>query len=278
MNSEAALTPSFNSSGVGRSLCSIRQVILVHLCLLTAWLMLSCTDISKLVAQDREGGRSREREVGPRRSAEEQAGPRRSPEGERFRNQNPNSGDREQIPEALRGFRPQNPREAALLQMIVQLQKEVAELRLEIRSKRNVEGPRRDEGAVRDGQVSEQETPGDSPNSNMRYGDFRLPDNWQRTKEGKVFLAYDKNRDNEVSLDEWLAMTNGNLNEQRRQISTGHFNTAEPSGDGKFTPAEFIWWRQIGSRQGPRDGEGQRQGPRDGEGQRQGPRDGQGNH
>lgn len=82
-------------------------------------------------------------------------------------------------------------------------------------------------------------------------------------------------------------MTNGNINAERRAISTRYFELAEPSGDGKFTPAEFIWWRKIGSQQGqrrdvavpargPRDGEGARRGPRDGEGERRGPRDGEG--
>ncbi len=96
-------------------------------------------------------------------------------------------------------------------------------------------------------------------------------------------MAYDKNGDGIVSLEEWLAMTNS-LNDARRAIGTKYFNDAEPSGDGKFTPAEFIWWRSIGSKQAleqsrrdrPRDGEGDgvRPGPREDEGERSGPRDG----
>jgi hypothetical protein len=228
--------------------------------------------------------RSAEGEQGPRRSAEGEQGPRRSAEGDRPVGRNQAEGERAQVMEALRGFQPQNQREAALLQMIVQLQREVASLRQEVRARGGSEGQRMEAEPRRDGRVREGDAPRDGKQASAtRFRDFELPPNWQRTKEGQVFLAYDKNRDNIVSLDEWLAMTNGNINAQRRQISTGHFNDAEPSGDGKFTPAEFIWWRQVGSRQaaegqqrGARDGEGQQRGPRDGEGQQRGPRDGEG--
>ena len=169
--------------------------------------------------------------------------------------------------------------------MVLELQREVAALRQEVRSRGSKDGERlpTERPVARDGDAA--------ANS---FASFKLPTNWQRTKEGRVFKAYDKNGDEIVSLDEWLAMTNGNISAARREIGTKHFNDAEPSGDGKFTPAEFIWWRQIGSRQaaerarqsrtrdgesagrGPRDGEGERRGPRDGEGERRGPRDGEG--
>ena len=239
--------------------------LLVVVCV---WSMTSAG--ASALGQVREDGRSAEGQAGPRRSAEGEQGPRRSAEGEQGPRRSA-EGERDQVMESLRGFQPQNRREAALLQMIVQLQREVESLRQEVRSRGGSEGQRMEDEPRRDGEQA----------SATRFRDFELPPNWQRTKEGKVFLAYDKNRDNIVSLDEWLAMTNGNLNAQRRQISTGHFNNAEPSGDGKFTPAEFIWWRQVGSRQavegrqrGPRDGEGQQRGPRDGEGQQRGARDG----
>jgi hypothetical protein len=245
------------------------------------WNMASA--VNSAGAQEREGGRSAEGEQGPRRSAEGEQGPRRSAEGEQGPRRSA-EGERDRAMESLRGFQPQNQREAALLQMIMQLQREVASLRQEVRSRGGSEGQRMEGEPRREVRVREGDTPRDREQVSVtRFRDFELPPNWQRTKEGQVFLAYDKNRDNIVSLDEWLAMTNGNINAQRRQISTGHFNEAEPSGDGKFTPAEFIWWRQVGSRQaaegqqrGARDGEGQRRGARDGEGQQRGARDGEG--
>ncbi|OYW17728.1 MAG: hypothetical protein B7Z55_11970, partial [Planctomycetales bacterium 12-60-4] len=173
----------------------------------------------------------------------------------------------------LQGFRPQTQREAALLQMIVQLQNEVAALRREVQGRSAVEGPvaRPSEGAEIRGTVSAAEGEG---------GAFVLPANWRNTSGGRVFKAYDKNGDEVVTLDEWLAMTNGNTNATRRDIQTKRFNEAEPGGDGEFTPAEFVHWYSIGQNEGTkkpastRDGEGGPRGPRDGDGPKAGPRDG----
>lgn len=224
-----------------------------------------------VLAQEREGGRSAEAAAGPRRSAEG----RQSEEGR----QSARRGD------ALRGFRPQTQREAALFQMIQQLQRQVDDLRQEVRSRKGDKPDGQEGRGFRDGEGE----------AAVSAEQFELPANWKRTKEGRVFMAYDKNGDEIVSLDEWLAMTNGLSSPARRRISTKHFNDAEPSGDGKFTPAEFIWHRKggrpgslrgsrqtrfrdgegEGARRGPRDGEGRRSGSRDGEGERKGPRDGE---
>ena len=97
------------------------------------------------VAQEREGARSAEAEVGPRRpaerdgqrrSAESDAGPRRSAEGERGTRRSVESGGDRESNNALRGFKPQTQRETALFQMIVQLQREMAALRREVRGQR----------------------------------------------------------------------------------------------------------------------------------------------
>ena len=239
-------------------------------------------DVGTRESAEREGRRSPEAEAGRRRSAEADAGERKSAEGDRGRADG-REGSR------LRDFKPQTEREAALYRMILQLQREVAALRNEVRSSSRGErsggerGARdeassRERGAVRDGDVAA-----------TGYEQFKLPDNWKNMKEGRVFKAYDKNNDEIVSLDEWLAMTNGNISDARRAISTKHFNDAEPSGDGEFTPAEFIWWRQIGSRQaaararegrtrdgvekrGPRDGDDRGDRSRDGRSSRDGDR------
>jgi len=189
--------------------------------------------------------RSPEAETGPRRSPEAEAGPRRSAEGDRRRRRSAEGEARREGNSPLQGFRPQTRREAALYQMILQLQREVAELRRAVQ-------PR--DGAEREGSASSEGA--------ARRDQPQLPPRWQFSKEGKVFKTYDKNGDSVVTLDEWLAMTNGNISPARRELQTKRFREAEPSGDGKFTPAEFIYWYSKGRFEN-RD-EGQR-GSRDGE-------------
>lgn len=254
-------------------------------------------------AEEREGVRSAEGEAGPRRSVEqpgqrrsaegeagprrsvEQPGQRRSAEGEAGPRRSAEGGARPQSGvDALQGFKPQSQREAALLQMILELRSEVSALRREVQSHQRGEST----GSIRSGEE------GTRSSVFGETGATALPERWQRTKAGQVFSAYDKNSDQVVSLEEWLTMTNGNVSQARREVQTQRFNEAEPSGDGKFTPAEFIEWytkgRQEGSagsrpsgardgegtRSGPRDGEGSKSGPRDGEGSKTGPRDGEG--
>lgn len=184
-----------------------------------------------------EAGRRRspEAEAGRRRSAERDAGPRRSAEGN-GRRENP-----------LGAFRPQTPREAALYRMILNLQRELASVRAQVQ--RRGRGPeRRDTAERREGRQTDER--------------------WRFTKAGKVFLAYDKNKDDVVTLEEWLKMTNGNTSDVRRRLQTRRFQEAEPSGDGRFTPIEFIDWYTRGRYAKPRrrDGEGDaKRGPRDGE-------------
>ncbi|NNE00813.1 MAG: hypothetical protein HKN47_26155 [Pirellulaceae bacterium] len=294
--------------------------VLAVSCWVAVTLAIGVHSHSPVIAQEGEGGRSVESAAGDRPSPEADAGLRRSPEAEAGRRRSPEAdagprksaerdgrrspeadaerrgssedrGDRGRTREtdgqsAVRGFKAQTPREEAMLQMIMKLQREVDALRREVRSDHRGDGDVDLQHRIvrRDGDVA------------VSVGQFKLPENWERTKEGRVFQAYDKNDDKIVSLDEWLAMTNGNISSERRQISTGHFNDAEPSGDGKFTPAEFIWWRRIGSKQAVerarggrvrdrdgslkqrlRDGDGTaRRGLRDGEGPaRTGPRDGE---
>ncbi len=240
------------------------------------------------VAQEREGGRSADAEAGPRRSAEAEAGQRRSPEAEAGPRRSAEAEGRRRSPEAeaagrrsnerdsphgFDGFRPQTEREEVLIRMIMELRRELAELRREVETRgrserardddREERGPRRT--VARDG------------------GEPALPARWQNTKEGRVFKAYDKNGDLSVSLEEWLAMTNGNISDARRAVQTKRYNEAEPNGDGKFTPTEFIYWYSKGrfantteSRsRGARDGESSSRGSRDSEGEARGPRDGE---
>ncbi|MFZ9089336.1 MAG: hypothetical protein ACO3FE_04525 [Planctomycetaceae bacterium] len=205
------------------------------------------------VAQEIPGGQSAERAADSRRSPEGDSDRRQATERAAGQ-QHPDVGGRSPL-DALRDFKPQTDREAILLQMILQLQRKITQLRQDGTASAERDRLTAARTGEREGGRSVERRRGQRPvaesnsSADANPQDFPLPANWQRTKAGKVFLAYDKNRDLIVSLDEWLAMTNGNLNEQRRAISTKHFHDAEPSGDGKFTPAEFIWWRQTGSRQ-----------------------------
>ncbi len=160
------------------------------------------------------------------------------------------------------GFKPQTDREQALYKMIVQLQREVAELRNALRSRGDQ--PRRSDG----GRGTERESvarDGDRPREQDRDGRSASPerdsapnssrgDRWQNTKEGKVFKAYDKNGDLTVTLEEWFAMQEGDLDDARRKRVTEQFNAAEPSGDGKFTVEEFLHWYTKGRFQNTREG------------------------
>lgn len=219
---------------------------------------------NKAVAQ--EGGKSAEAKAGPKKSVEGKVGVRKSAERD-------SEG-------ALEGFQPQSKREAALFQMIQQLQREVTSLRREVRStdkgKRSRDGDR-----VRDTRQDEDQLQVDRTGSSKT-----LPAGWERSKVRKVFNAYDKNGDESVSLEEWLAMTNGNVSDARRNIQTRRFQAAGIGEDNKMSAAEFNHYYTVGrykntrdgvgKKRGPRDGEGTKKGPRDGEGTKKGPRDGEG--
>lgn len=225
---------------------------------------------SRSAERDARPQRSAEAEAGPRRSAERDAGPRRSPEArERGTAYERDPRSQRGLNESLRNFKPQTQREAALLQMITQLQNEITALRRQTQSNRET-GDRYTE--VRR----------DSNETRGQRDGFVLSPRWRSTKDGKVFKAYDKNGDEVVTLDEWLLMFNGNISPSRREMQTKRFNDADPNHDGKFVPAEFIYWYSIGrhreveqsrrtderegtARRIPRDGEGQTRGPRDGD-------------
>ncbi|MCH9656284.1 MAG: M48 family metalloprotease [Planctomycetes bacterium] len=232
---------------------------LVGIMVLTVPLMLfSFSGISSIgneaVAQ--EGGKSAEAEAGPRKSAEGKAGARKSAE---------------QVGEgALEGFKPESKREAALFQMIQQLQREVSALRREVRSRGTGE-------STRDGDdILNTNRDGDLNQSDRTEASKTLPIRWERSKVGRVFKAYDKNGDKFVSLEEWLAMTNGNISDSRRKIQTRRFQAAGIGDDEKMSPAEFSHYYTVGRYKNTRDGEGKKRGPRDGEGNKKGPRDGEG--
>lgn len=289
------------------------------------------TSENQAIAQEREERRSEEGErrrspeaESPRRSAEEEAGPRRSPEAEsrerrseerESRERRSEEGEREtrrspereresdegrerrESGEGIDRFRPQTEREEVLFRMIQDLRREIAELRRVVGDRERVRDGDRE--VRRDRDFDREDAEGrrdrDVTETDLRPG-------WERSREGRVFKAYDKNGDGAVTVEEWLAMTNGNVSDARREIQTRRFKEAEPSGDGRFSAAEFIHWyrrgklnerdgddresrerdgdRRDGDRErpvrGPRDGdEARERGPRDRDAEeRRGPRDG----
>jgi hypothetical protein len=88
-----------------------------------------------------------------------------------------------------------------------------------------------------------------------------------------VFREYDKNGDEQVTLNEWYAMKGvGEDDTARRELEAKRFLEADPNHDGKMTVAEFLYWYSKGrfeavpDRAKPRDGEGPaKSGARDGE-------------
>lgn len=229
---------------------------------------------------DTEVRRSAESESGRRRSEERERETRRSPERERDVERDPGERrerrERRESDEDVDRFRPQTDREEVLFRMIQELRREIAELR-----RSAGEGNRERDGES--GRDSERDIPlgrrgGDRAETSLRAG-------WERSREGRVFKAYDKNGDGAVTVEEWLAMTNGNVSPARREVQTRRFNEAEPSGDGRFSAAEFIHWysgKRLGVRDGggreARDGDALRGRQRDGDRERpgRGPRDGEG--
>lgn len=168
------------------------------------------------------------------------------------------STDRPQERQAV-DFMPQNDRERALYEMIRQLRAEVSNLRRQLEQNRGLrDTPRvsdsreqlqfdrgtreggenrmirdRDSGSREGGELSRSA-------ERLRFQNAAQRDpNQQKTK--KIFNAYDKNRDNVVSFEEWLAMREGEMTSERRAIEQKRFS--EPAGDDqKITLEEFYRW------------------------------------
>lgn len=219
------------------------------------------------LAQVRPAAESPERDAAPRRSSEADAPRRRSAEAERNTARNRQDRDtaetRRDGDRLLPRFEPQNERERALLGIISQLREEIAQLRREISTRSDSQRDGQRDAPREIQRDAPRESSDRSPDRERSRSEFVLPDRWQQTRDGKVFAAYDKNHDQFISLDEWLAMTNGNLNDERRALQTRRFRDAEPSGDDRFTPREFLEWYGVKRHQAPRrEGDRVREGDR----------------
>ncbi len=125
------------------------------------------------IAQDREDGRSVER--GGKRRSPEREGERPSAEAEGGRRR---SAEGDNVP-GLERFRPETPREEALVRVIRELQKEVARLRREVRNR----GEERRDGERRDGERRDEREGG--------RGDSREGDQRARSHVSGTFKGYD---------------------------------------------------------------------------------------
>jgi len=126
------------------------------------------------------------------------------------------------VPPAMNNFRPQTPREAQLFQILLELNREVAQMRAELAQ---MSGSQSQPGS----------TGGTSASVNLN------------TKDGRVFKAYDKNSDLVVTVDEWLAMKRvAETDTARVNLESERFNEADPNKDGQMTAEEFLYWYTKG--------------------------------
>lgn len=200
-------------------------------------------------AQEREGerGRSAESEAAPRRSAEADTGPRRPAEadtGERrpaeregARRSAESDGAR-----LIESFQPQTEREAALYEMIQQLQREIAALR---------RGRPAGDGAPRDGEVRERSGPRDGEAAPDLGRDER--------RQARIFQSYDRDGNGAMTLAEFQGLFEGNRDR------SDMFKAADSNGDGNLSQAEFIAYRlqprpRTEGGAAPREGDGRREG------------------
>lgn len=200
-------------------------------------------------------------------SADEGDKPRRSPEAEGIRRPAkaaPGRSAEGEDTRALQGFRPQTEREAALYRMLLQLQREVAEMRRAVHSRagegrpgegdapwrdapvgrdaevrRDGDATRRDAPARRDGDA-QRDAPvrGNAPY--RREGDGRPQvSDAQVSKYQKMFQTYDKNGDNRISFEERLAMKSYQVTGERLLNERLYHLAEDMDRDGGVSLNEF---------------------------------------
>lgn len=209
---------------------------------------------------------SPEAEAGARRSPEAAAGRRRLPEAEA----GPGLSAEGEVMQAAEGFRPQTDREAVLYRMILQLERDVLQLRKELQARTRT----RDRMHTRDADTTARR---DLPRRDP--APVRDP---AYNKLSGVFQTYDKGRNNRVSFEEFLAMREGTEDPRVQAQARGSFQQADRNGARNVSFEEFVAARQRGEGgdqprlEGDAPREGGQMRPRDGEGERRGPRDREG--
>jgi hypothetical protein len=120
-----------------------------------------------------------------------------------------------------------------LLLLLKQLQEEVQSLRREVAELREQRG-RRDGDAPREGARE------DGP----RDGEPRVAGQRRPTQTGRIFDAYDKNKDRKVSFEEWLSMKEGEFTPERKALEFTRFLVADTERDDGLTFEEFASWME----------------------------------
>ena len=154
-------------------------------------------------------------------------------------------------------FQPQNDRERALWNMIQQLRSEVSQLRQQI-GNRDRRGVATDNRARNTTDRVRRE--GDMPRERDSASQVRASNDPLLRQATRIFAAYDKNRDQRVSFDEWLAMREGEMTSERRAREMGFFS--QQAGDDRMITLEEFHREMVARQRGsaPREG-----GKRDGE-------------
>lgn len=77
-------------------------------------------------------------------------------------------------------------------------------------------------------------------------GNGKAPGKGLNTKEGKVSVAYDKNKNGSVSDEEIVAMIEGKQNSRGRREVGKAVDRADKDEDGVLNFDEFVWWYTVG--------------------------------
>ena len=224
-------------------------------------------DSAAFAQDEREGSkRSAERDTAKRDSPEARTGRPDSPDAREGAKRSaerdaPRRGGSREGRTSER-FQPKTEREAALYRMIQQLQREVAELRGELRSRGGErEGSRSREG---DRPSSERRRDGDAP---ARESTRESGSRWlsrEEARQARIFQGIDKNRNRTVDAEEFNRLFEGADDPRVQARNRTFFKAADSDKDGKLTASEFTRWRLKG-RRATEDGGTRKEGPRDGE-------------
>ena len=195
-------------------------------------LIFACMLTGVAHGQERDQPRSPERDQ-PRSPERDQP---RSPERDQPR-------ERQETDRDVR-FQPQNERERALWNMIQQLRSEVAQLRQQIGNRDRPAVARDNPSRTSDGVRREHEMPreGDRASRTRASNDPLL------RQATRIFAAYDKNRDQRVSFDEWLAMREGEMTSERRAREMGFFS--QQAGEDRMITLEEFYRAMVARTRG----------------------------
>lgn len=111
-------------------------------------------------------------------------------------------------------------------------------------------GPQKDnpeqKAGPRDGEGDRPAGPRDGEGGKKPEAGGRPAGKGLNTKEGKVFVAYDRDRNGSVSDEEIVEMMEGKQNSRGRREVRKAVDRADKDGDGVLNYDEFAWWYTVG--------------------------------